>query len=135
MFGLTGRGVSDATGQRDAISDIVTFMYSLMDSIPDYIPTGMVLGDPNQGKSLFYRRCSECHGQHGEGNKGPALNNQEFLNAASNGYILATISLGRRGTKMPVLGARKYGLPRTYTPGTTGYHRLDPAVADYSDQA
>ena len=36
--------------------------------------------------------------------KAPALNNQEFLNAASNGYLLATITVGRSGTDMPPWG-------------------------------
>jgi hypothetical protein len=40
----------------------------------------------------------------GEGVIAPALNNQEFLSAASNGYIMATISIGRQGTKMPSWG-------------------------------
>jgi len=104
MFGLTSRGIKDISGRENDILDIITFMYSRRDSIPDYIPAGMVLGDPDRGKSLFYRRCAECHGQQGEGGKGPALNNQEFLSAASNGYLLATISLGRLGTRMPSWG-------------------------------
>ena len=46
----------------------------------------------------------ECHGEAGEGKKAPALHNQEFLGAATNGYLLATITLGRRGTPMPSWG-------------------------------
>ncbi len=115
MFGLSSRGVKNTPGYRGEVSDIVTYMYSRQDSIPEFIPAGMVLGDPERGKSLFYRRCAECHGQYGEGSKGPALNNQEFLNAASNGYIIATISLGRRGTRMPSWGR-----------GTADYPALTP---------
>ena len=36
--------------------------------------------------------------------KAPALNNQELLNAASNGYLMATITIGRNGTVMPEWG-------------------------------
>jgi hypothetical protein len=36
--------------------------------------------------------------------KGPALHNQEFLSAASNGFLLATLTLGREGTDMPSWG-------------------------------
>jgi len=115
MFGLSGRGIKNTAGHKREITDIVTYMYSRQDSIADYIPAGMVLGNPDRGKSLFYRRCTECHGQYGEGSKGPALNNQEFLNAASNGYILATISIGRRGTRMPSWGR-----------GTADYPLLTP---------
>ena len=111
MFGYGRSSGGRHPGLENDIQDIVTYMYSRTDSISDYIPAGMVLGDPERGKSLFYRRCAECHGQNGEGGKGPALNNQEFLNAASNGYILATISLGRRGTEMPSWGRGKRGYP------------------------
>jgi mono/diheme cytochrome c family protein len=48
--------------------------------------------------------CAECHGEAGEGKKAPALNNQELLGAATNGYLLATVTLGRRGTPMPSWG-------------------------------
>ena len=47
------------------------------------------------------KKCSECHGSAGEGRKAPALNNQEFLNAASNGFLTATLVLGRENTEMP----------------------------------
>jgi mono/diheme cytochrome c family protein len=40
----------------------------------------------------------------GEGVQAPALNNQEFLNAVTNGFLLATITLGRSGTPMPAWG-------------------------------
>ena len=40
----------------------------------------------------------------GRGPKAPALNNQEFLNGATNGYVFATVSLGRSGTDMPSWG-------------------------------
>ena len=32
------------------------------------------------------------------------MRNQEFLSAATNGYLLATVTLGRRGTAMPPWG-------------------------------
>jgi mono/diheme cytochrome c family protein len=53
---------------------------------------------------VFEKNCAECHGQHGEGPKAPALNNQELLNGGTNGYLYATISLGRENTKMPSWG-------------------------------
>jgi hypothetical protein len=48
------------------------------------------------------------------------LNNQDFLNAATNGYILGTISLGRIDTPMPSWGrgSEKY-------PVMTGAGRQD----------
>ncbi len=43
-------------------------------------------------------------GPQGKGLKAPALNNQEFLSAASNGYLMATMTIGRHGTGMPSWG-------------------------------
>ena len=62
------------------------------------------LGNPDLGQKLFLQYCSECHGNKGEGAKAPALHNEEFLNAATNGFLLATITIGREGTPMPVWG-------------------------------
>ena len=71
---------------------------------PEYIFTGSNPGNPVNGEELFKKHCSECHGDQGEGKIAPGLNNQEFLSAASNGYLLATISIGRNGTQMPSWG-------------------------------
>ncbi len=70
----------------------------------DFLPAGASPGNPANGKQLFRELCAECHGEAGEGKKAPALNNQELLGAATNGYLLATVTLGRRGTPMPSWG-------------------------------
>ena len=85
-----------------SITNITAFMMSRKDSIPSRIYPGMNLGIPREGRSLFSKKCSTCHGNNGEGLKAPALNNQELLNAASNGFLIATLVLGREGTEMPV---------------------------------
>jgi mono/diheme cytochrome c family protein len=85
-------------------SDLVAFMRSMRDSVLDFIPPGASLGQPKQGQALYSTLCSDCHGKYGEGRKAPALNNEEFLNAATNGFLLSTISLGRSGTPMPAWG-------------------------------
>lgn len=84
------------------IQDVIAFMRSA--PRPDFLPPGPNQGTPANGSVLFRELCSECHGENGEGTKAPALNNQEFLGAATNGYILASITLGRRGTPMPSWG-------------------------------
>jgi hypothetical protein len=56
----------------------------------------------------------------GEGLKAPALNNQEFLSAASNGYLLATITVGRNGTAMP-----SWGYETEDHPALSGKERVD----------
>ncbi|MBI5247600.1 MAG: c-type cytochrome [Elusimicrobia bacterium] len=58
------------------------------------------------GKEIFLGKggCSKCHGQQGEGSSGPSLNALGFLKAASNGYLAATIIMGRQGTEMRAFG-------------------------------
>jgi cytochrome c oxidase cbb3-type subunit 3 len=86
------------------LEDLLTFMTVIADSIPLFIDPGPSLGNPESGKDLFQKYCAECHGKNGEGIEAPSLNNQEFLNAASNGYLLATITIGRSDTPMPAWG-------------------------------
>jgi mono/diheme cytochrome c family protein len=104
MFGwstdVQGAGKLDRKG----ISDIISYIRKSGRSQRDYIYPGSNPGNAGKGRGLFEAHCKECHGPQGEGEKAPALNNQEFLSAASNGYIMATISIGRGGTKMPAWG-------------------------------
>ena len=104
MFGWS----TDVYGQeqldRKEISNIIGFMREMADAPVTYIYPGSNPGDAATGGEIYQARCAECHGDQGEGPIAPALNNQEFLNAASNGYILATITLGRQGTAMPSWG-------------------------------
>lgn len=61
-----------------------------------------------EGRELYERHCASCHGGDGRGNQkdqkvvgyAPSLNNPEFLAAADDGFLLATIALGRPGTPM-----------------------------------
>jgi mono/diheme cytochrome c family protein len=104
MFGWETPMVGADRPDRQEIADIIAYMRALAGRGTDYIYPGAGKGDPTAGMELFATSCSECHGQTGEGPLAPALNNQEFLNAATNGYLLATISMGRKGTPMPAWG-------------------------------
>lgn len=55
-----------------------------------------------RGKEVYENAgaCAKCHGTFGEGGSGPALGNHEFLQVASDGYLTATIVLGRERTPM-----------------------------------
>jgi len=60
-----------------------------------------------EGSLLFAKNCQGCHGTEGHGSKGdspdgyaPALNSQEFLRAATDDFLLATIAIGRPNTPM-----------------------------------
>jgi mono/diheme cytochrome c family protein len=102
MFGWTSQSRAGKKLNTADVSDIVAFMRAA--PRPDFLPAGAGTGNPAIGKKLFQELCTECHGESGEGRKAPALHNQEFLGAATNGYLLATITLGRRGTPMPSWG-------------------------------
>jgi len=104
MFGWKGQTSGQITIDDKDIIDIIAYIRSTQDTIWDYIYAGSNPGDANQGKNSYLNNCSGCHGKSGSGLLAPALNNQEFLNAATNGYLLATISLGRKGTDMPSWG-------------------------------
>jgi mono/diheme cytochrome c family protein len=90
-------------GLRD-ISNIIGHMRATAGGRLTYIFPGSNPGDRGLGAGIFAARCAACHGPGGEGAEAPALNNQEFLSAASNGFLMATITLGRSGTAMPSWG-------------------------------
>jgi len=86
------------------ISNIIGYMRKSAVNPLTYIFPGSNPGSREEGAGIFSDRCAECHGSSGEGTRAPALNNQEFLSAASNGYLMATITLGRNRTAMPSWG-------------------------------
>ena len=102
MFGWTRQARAGKKFVTADINDVIAFMRAA--PRPDFLPAGAGAGNPAHGAELFQGLCAECHGGSGEGLKAPALHNQEFLGAATNGYLLATITLGRRGTPMPSWG-------------------------------
>jgi mono/diheme cytochrome c family protein len=71
-----------------------------------------------EGRALFRENCAKCHGPEGLGKHGlevgdfaPSLNNSEFLKAADDGFLLATIAMGRPGTPMRAFGDGMAGKP------------------------
>ena len=120
MFGWSSDVYNQEKLEPGDISNIVAFMRESARGELSYVYPGSNPGNSDAGRLLFDRRCAECHGNSGEGKKAPALNNQEFLSAASNGYLLATITLGRSGTDMPSWG---YGTDEY--PLLTGKERND----------
>lgn len=53
-----------------------------------------------QGSDLFASNCSSCHGDGGNGGIAPALNSQQFLEAASDEQISALVAVGVPGSQM-----------------------------------
>lgn len=84
---------------REQISDVIAYLRHLgtRESLP-LLRMGM--GDVAVGEDIFRGSCSSCHGVDGEGASGPQLNNPTFLSSASNGFLAATMALGRAGTPM-----------------------------------
>ncbi|MHC4971155.1 MAG: c-type cytochrome [Planctomycetota bacterium] len=71
-----------------------------------------------EGDLLFQAHCASCHGSEGHGPRNnvrlngyaPSLNNPEFLRAADDSFLLATIALGRPGTPMRAFAAGAGGI-------------------------
>ncbi|MEW6072623.1 MAG: c-type cytochrome [Planctomycetota bacterium] len=62
------------------------------------------------GRELFAGYCASCHGSDGRGGFAPELANPDFLAAASDGFLAATIARGRDGTPMRAFGPGPAGL-------------------------
>lgn len=71
------------------------------------------------GRSLYESHCAGCHGLDGKAELtepgrlsawAPELNNQNFLRAATDGFLQATIARGRDGTSMRAFGHGAQGL-------------------------
>lgn len=108
MFGWSTDVYNKEKLDQQEISNIIGFMRQSSESPLNYVYQGSNPGQHTSGAPLFEKYCATCHGHKAEGLKAPALQNQEFLSAASNGYLMATITVGRAGTDMPSWG---YGDP------------------------
>jgi len=63
------------------------------------LPTSAV--EIARGKELFAGHCASCHGQDGEGNKGPTLAQPTLPRAQDDASLFAVIRQGLEGTEMP----------------------------------
>ena len=94
---------------RSQIEDIVTYLRSLRGR-QQVNGQRIGLGFAPRGKVLFERMCVSCHGSEGEGASGPGIRNPDFLKVASDGFLRATIVLGRDGTEMRSMAHRGSGI-------------------------
>jgi mono/diheme cytochrome c family protein len=86
----------------EEVKTVVAYVRSLAGVKPeaDARPARWVAGDAQQGRRIFESTCAGCHGAQGKGAEGPALNNKTLHAAATDTYLVETISRGRRGTAM-----------------------------------
>ena len=61
------------------------------------------------GQKLFKNNCALCHGDNGEGDRGPALNDKTFLTTTADDTIFSVTSSGIPGTEMPAWNQRHGG--------------------------
>src|ERR1700724_847810 len=57
--------------------------------------------DLARGEKLFQHHCALCHGQTGEGGRGPMLTQAKLARAPDDAALLKVIEDGIRGTEMP----------------------------------
>jgi len=81
------------------IRDIVSYLRSL-ERPPRVSVMRSPDGRPELGQLWYAVMCASCHGERGEGASGPSLANRGLLRSASDGYLMATMALGRDGTEM-----------------------------------
>jgi len=96
-FGPLGQGIANL--RDDQITDIITYIRYLDDN-PVFALRINPFGNSALGREGYAAMCSSCHGEHGEGSSGPSLSNRSFLQAASDGFLMATLAMGRDGTEM-----------------------------------
>lgn len=64
------------------------------------------------GGELYADNCTSCHGEHGEGQSGPALNSRELLKTAPDEALINITRTGVPGSNMPAWG-QAFGGPFT----------------------
>ncbi len=104
MFGWSSDLYNEESLSEKEVYELIAYMRTQAAKHASYIHAGANPGNRKAGELLYVQHCAQCHGDNAEGSRAPALNNQEFLSAASNGYLLATITLGREGSRMPDWG-------------------------------
>ena len=82
------------------ILDIVAYIRS-WETLPTAdIHDDIILGDEENGSSLYQDHCQSCHGSQGEGASALSLNNPTFLETVSDGFLLHAMTEGRSNTTM-----------------------------------
>jgi mono/diheme cytochrome c family protein len=101
MLGWRSEQTNDGKLAPTELGDLLAYFRSNPQEGEPEIIHQQSLGDARSGGRVYVANCAECHGSGGQGGLGPALINQFFLKGATNGYLTATVVLGRATTPMP----------------------------------
>jgi mono/diheme cytochrome c family protein len=95
--------------ESDEIADVIAWLrYEDGAGEKEIMRTGV--GNASLGSELYMGNCASCHGAYGEGASGPQLHNPTFLRTASDGFLAATMVMGRQGTAMHPMTRANQGL-------------------------
>ncbi len=102
----TERSMPELGLSAEEITNVVAFIRSWEQASPiKGIPARYVMeADVDAGATTYASQCAGCHGVEGTGGWAPQLNNPEFLAAATDGFLQATIIRGRTNTAMRSFG-------------------------------
>ncbi len=101
MLPMVGKSEGALPLSADDLRDMVAFLRWEHDPPASGIPARYVTdADPNAGKELYAGICAGCHGPHGNDGWAVTLNNPDFLAAATDGFLQATLTRGRASTAM-----------------------------------
>ena len=99
MMGFGRNAEGPVTLRDDDVADIIAYLRKI--SKDGAMPEPRLgIGRSDVGEQIYADSCASCHGPKGEGASGPQLANPYFLDTVSDGFLAATIALGRTGTAM-----------------------------------
>ncbi len=79
----------------------VTMTLAIFWLVSLYAASAQSPADGSLGERLYLTQCAMCHGQKGEGGRGPALARPKLLHAPDDEALKAVIRFGIAGTGMP----------------------------------
>ncbi len=85
----------------DAVDDMVAYLRAYAQGPPLDVHGDVVTGEAERAMGTYETKCSSCHGAEGQGQTAMSLNNPEFLDTVSDGYLRFAIQLGRLEVGMP----------------------------------
>jgi cytochrome c oxidase cbb3-type subunit 3 len=86
---------------RDDLYRLLRWLNEQVGVEPVDLPLEPISGDIELGRETYEINCAVCHGDHGEGDVGPAIGNPAMLALTTDAFLRYAIENGRDGTQMP----------------------------------